>query len=105
MAIWNIVNPSLLIPGLEHLANAAAAQPIPTYDLAMAAIAIAVWAVAIAVIAAWLRTREASAARAHTRSIRIARRDGGGAFSSAQRSASEDKHKRRHWWVKPLAQM
>jgi hypothetical protein len=104
MAIWTIVNPSFLIPGLEHSANAAAAQPIATYDLAMAAIAITVWAVAIAVIAAWLRAREVSAARAHIRSIRIARRDGVGALSRGQRGA-EDKSKRRPSWVKPLEQI
>jgi hypothetical protein len=105
MAIWTIVNPSLLVPGLEHSANTAAAAPIPVYDLAMAAIAIAMWALAIAVIAAWLRAREASAARVHIRSIRIARRDGSGALSNAQRSESEEKRKRRHWRVRPLAQM
>ena len=104
MAIWTIVNPSFLIAGLEHSANAAAAPPIPTYDLAMAVIAIAVWDVAIAVIAGWLRAREASAARAHIRSIRIARHDGGGAMSSGQRGA-EDKPNRRHSWVKPLEQI
>ena len=101
MAIWTIVNSSFLFGGLEHSANAAAAPPIPVYDLAMAAIAIAVWAVTIAVIAAWLHLREESAARAHIRSIRIARRDGGGAVSSSPRS-TEDKPKRRHPWVKPL---
>jgi hypothetical protein len=102
MAIWTIVNPFLLIA--DHSANAAAAPPVPTYDLAMAAIAIAAWAVAVAVIAAWLRARESSAARAHIRSIRIARRDGCGAVSSGQRGA-EDKHKRRHSWGKPLEQI
>lgn len=103
MAIWTIVNSSFLFPGLEHSANAAAA-PIPVYDLVMVAIAIAIWAVAIAVITAWLREREASAARAHIRSIRIARRDGSGAVSSPPRS-TEDKPKRRHMWVKPLEQI
>jgi hypothetical protein len=104
MAIWNIVNPSFLIAGLER-SNTAGAQPISSYDLALAVVAIAVWAVAVALIAAWLRAREVSAARAHIRSIRIARRDGDSALNSAQRSASEDRPKRRHWWVKPLAQM
>jgi len=48
---------------------------VPVFELGMAAVAIAVWALAVAVIAAWLRARERSAARAHIRSIVIARRD------------------------------
>ena len=101
MEIWTVINSSLLFGPLENSANAAAAAPIPAYNLAMATIAIAAWAVAIAVIAAWLHGREASAARAHIRSIRIARRDGGGAVSSSPRN-TEDKPKRRHLWVKLL---
>ena len=102
MPIWTFINPFLLVA--NHSANAAAVPPVPTYDLAMAAIAIAAWALAVAVIAAWLRARESSAARAHIRSIRIARRDGGGAVNNGKRGA-QDKRKPRHWGVRPLEQI
>jgi hypothetical protein len=78
MAIWRIVDPSALISGLVHSAGKAAPQPVPTHDLMMAAVAIAIWAIAVAWVASWLRAREAARAREHIRSIRFSRRDSAG---------------------------
>jgi len=44
----------------------------------MAAVAIAIWAIAVAWVAWWLREREAARAREHIRSIRFSRLDRGG---------------------------
>ena len=78
MAIWGIVDPSALISGLERYPSTVNPHPAPTHDLILAAIAIAVWAIAIAWVAAWLRARETAKAREHIRSIRFARLDGDG---------------------------
>jgi hypothetical protein len=73
--VWTIVNPLVLNSVLER-SVATATQTVPTYDLMMAAAAIAVWATVLALLAAYIRNRERVAARSHIRSIRIARRDG-----------------------------
>jgi hypothetical protein len=98
MTIWTIVNPAVLISGLERsTSSTAAAQPVPLYDLTMALIAIAVWALVVAAIAAWLRARERNAARTHIRSMLIARRDGGASSAMRQRQKQTQSPPRHPW--------
>ena len=99
MAIWGIVDPAALIPGLERSASTVTPHPAPTHDLILAA--IAVWAIAIACVAAWLRARATAKAREHIRSIRFSRRDGSGSRSTKQDTQQGRPH---HSWTKSLAQ-
>ncbi len=95
------VSPVFVISGLERLGGSAAAQPVPLYELTMAAIAIAVWAMAVALIAAWLRARERNAARAHIRSIVITRRDGK-ALNGAEQRQMLNRTKPQDPWARPV---
>jgi hypothetical protein len=104
MTIFTIVSPVFVISGLDRLGGSAAAQPVPLYELIMAVIAIAVWALAVALIAAWLRARERNAARAHIRSILIVRQDGGASSGMEQRQM-ENRTRRRQAWARPVQQI
>jgi hypothetical protein len=99
MTIWTIVSPFFLVA--NHSANAGT-LPIPTYDLAMAAIATLAWAIALAMVASRIRTKEILAARAHIRSIRFARRDTGAVRPDTQPPASNNRRAYRHGWIRPL---
>ncbi len=104
MTIFSIVSPVFVIPGLERLGGSAAAQPLPFSDLIRAAIATAVWASAVALIAAWLRARERNAARAHIRSIIIGRRDRGEP-SGMEPGPMQNRAAGRHPSAKPIQQI
>ncbi len=104
MTIFTIVSPVFVISGMERLGGSAVAQPIPLYELTMAVIAIAVWAVALALIAAWLRTRERNAARAHVRSIVITRREGEALTGTEQRQML-DRTSPHNPWARPVQQV
>ncbi len=103
MTIFTIVSPVFVISALERLGGSAAAQPVPLYELTMAAIAIVVWASAVALIAAWLRARERNAARAHIRSIVITRRDGE-ALNGTEQRRMLDRTKPHDSWARPVQQ-
>ena len=74
MAIQGVLVASSLI--VQHSAGNTASNPVPTHDLVLAALAVGIWALAIAGIAFWQRARERASARAHIRSMRFSRRDG-----------------------------
>jgi hypothetical protein len=104
MTIWSIVNASGMIAGLKPSGDTIATQPVPVHDLILAAIAIAVWVIAIACVAAWLRAREAARAREHIRWIRIDRRRTR-SFSTPRPYRPDRPRKPEHSWGKPIGQM
>ncbi len=103
MTIFTVVSPVFVISGLERLGASAAPQPVPLYELTMAAIAIVVWASALALIAAWLRARERNEARAHIRSVVIRRYDRKALSGTAQRQMF-DRTKPHDSWPRPVQQ-
>jgi len=104
MIITSIVNPSGMLAGLGQTGNAVAIQPVPVHQLILAVIAIAVWAIAIACVTAWLRVREKASAYEHIRWIRIDRRHARSA--GAPRPYRIDaSRKAGHSWVKPMEQI
>lgn len=104
MPIWSIVNASGLIVGLERSGDTISTQPVPVHDLILAAIAIAVWVIAIACVAAWLRAREAARAREHIRWIRIEQRRSR-SFGAPRLYRPDGGRKPDHSWGKPLEQI
>ena len=104
MTISSIVNASGMLAGLEQPGNLVAAQAVPVHELILALIAIALWVIAIACVAAWLRAREKARAREHIRWIRVDRRRGRG-FSAPQPYRLGANRKPDHSWVKPMEQI
>jgi hypothetical protein len=104
MIITSIVNASGMLAGLEQSGNAVAIQPVPVHQLILAVIAIAVWAIAIACAAAWLRSREKASAYEHIRWIRIDRRRAG-SINAPRPYRVEAGRKAGPSWVKPIEQI
>jgi uncharacterized membrane protein YccC len=99
MGIWTMIINAFLLSGVGPLGSAAMANPIPVYDLVMAAIAVLLWAAAVGVIASWMRRRERDAARAHIRALLIAPRK-----ATAQRPSEQGRSERPlrlRSWAKP----
>jgi len=76
VAIQGILVASSLIA--QHSAGNTTSTPVPTHDLVLAALAVGIWALAIAGIAFWQRAQERASARAHIRSMWFSRRDSEG---------------------------
>ena len=104
MTILNIVSASGMLAGLGQPANAIAIQPVAAHDLILAAIAIAVWAIAIACVTAWLRVREKASAYEHIRWIRIDRRRARN-IGAPRPYGLDASRKAGHSWVKPMEQI
>jgi prephenate dehydrogenase len=101
MAIWALADPAGLMSGLARSAGTVTSHPAPTHDFVLAAIAIAVWAIALAYVAVWLRARERAKAREHIRSISFSRRNGSGFRRTKQGTQQAKPHRS---WAKSLAQ-
>jgi hypothetical protein len=103
MVITSIVNASGMLAGLGQ-SGSIASQPVPVHQLILAVIAIAVWAIAIACVAAWLRAREKASAYEHIRWIRIDRRRARN-IGAPRPYGLDASRKAGHSWVKPMEQI
>ena len=108
-----------LAGNFTNTTGAAAANPIPVRDLALATVTVALWAFALAAVLRRQRARERAAAWTHIRSVRVSRRacDDAARLSppnrvvarsanskAAERTAAACPSATRPSWTKPLAQ-